>query len=621
MRCLPMGRGSMCVSAASALAVTAAMTLLASSAPAQTPGFQSHGRFMGIGGCLEKLVGPGPEPGSQRLYASHCYDGNTLDIVAVDVLTGKAEVFSSPLPGEEAAWGLGLDAGGNLYVGTCSTGRVFRLDWRQHKLVDLGRPSETESYIWQLTLGTDKKLYGCTYPSSKLVRFDPATGKGEDLGRMDPQEQYARSVAADDKGFVYVGIGPAKEHVVAYEIATGKHRDILPSGLAVAGWGAVERGQDGVVYGRAGGQNLRLEGWNAIPIKPDEVRRFDPLRLADGRVVSYTGRTISVTDPKTGKVETHNTEYKGKSQAYFRIGLGPDGMLYGSTAIPIHFVRADPDSNHWEEIGQPGSGEIYSFLAWKDVLITAAYGGDAPIMIYKPGKPWAPDTKPTGNPWLIHYSGENPGWRPMAMIAGPGDRVYIGAVSGYGKLGGPLCVLDPATGKVDQYMNLVNDQSVIALAALPDGRIVGGTTVGGGGGSHTTQTEAKLFLWDPEKREKLFETVPVPGQGSIDALAVGKDGMVCGFAGGTFFVFDPKEKKVVASAAHGLGNAIFSAVGPGPDGTLYGVTNKGVFSVSPETHRPAMLAAYPGGVTEGFTIRGRQVFFTSGPEIVSYTLP
>ena len=39
---------------------------------------------------------------------------------------------------------------------------------------------------------------------------------------------------------------------------------------------------------------------------------------------------------------------------------------------------------------------------------------------------------------------------------------------------------------------------------------------------------------DPEKREKLFETIPVPGQGSIDALAVGKDGMVCGFAGGTF---------------------------------------------------------------------------------------
>ena len=71
----------------------------------------------------------------------------------------------------------------------------------------MGRPSTTESYIWQLALAADKRLYGYTYPGAKLVRFDPATGASEDLGRMDDQQQYARSVAADDHGFVYVGIG------------------------------------------------------------------------------------------------------------------------------------------------------------------------------------------------------------------------------------------------------------------------------------------------------------------------------------------------------------------------------------------------------------------------------
>jgi hypothetical protein len=347
------------------------------------------------------------------------------------------------------------------------------------------------------------------------------------------------------------------------------------------------------------------------------------LRLADGCAVSYEKpfASISITDPKTGKVETHKTDYKGKSQSYFRIAFGPDGKLYGSTAMPIHFVQADPDGDHWEELGQPGSGEIYSFLAWKDLLITAAYGGDAPIMIYKPGKPWAPDAKPAGNPWLLHYPNENGGWRPMAMIAGPGDKVYIGAIAGYGLLGGPLCVLDPATGKVDQYMNLVKDQSVCALAALPDGRIVGGTTTGGGGGSHATETEGKLFLWDPAKREKLFEVVPAPGQGSVDALAVGKDGLVYGFAGATFFVFDPKEQKVVTQAPHELGGIMYNSVFPGPDGELYGLSSKGIFTIPAATGRPAMLAKYPGVVEGGFAIRGREIFFTSGPDIVSYTLP
>jgi hypothetical protein len=595
--------------------------LIASSAGAQPEGFRLHARFTGIGACLKTLIGPGPETGSERLYASHIYGGDTLDIVATDPLTGKTDIFPSPLPSEIGAWAMALGADGQVYVGTLPTAHVLRLDWKQKALVDMGRPSETEQYIWQLALGADRKLYGCTYPGAKLVRFDPATGKGEDLGRMDPTELYARTVAADDKGFVYTGIGMATRHLVAYEIATGEHRDILPPDLAGDGSCSVSRGSDGVVYGGAGVQHLRLEGWQAVPIPAEEVRGEPPLALADGRTVGYDGRTVSVTDPKTGQTERHDTGYVGKSQSLFRIGLGPDGKLYGSTAMPIHFLAADPDSDRWEELGQPGGGEFYSFLAYKDVLIGAAYSGNAPLMVYRPGKPWAPDTKPSGNPWLIHYDGENPGWRPMAMVAGPDYKVYIGAVSGYGLLGGPLCVLDPATGAVEQYLHLVADQSVVALAALPEGLIVGGTTIGGGGGSHPTQTEAKLFLWDPVKRQKLFETVPVSGEGAVGALAVGKDGLVYGVAGATLFVFDPKERKIIDSAPHGVGSVVYNAIFPGPEGNLYGLASDGIFTIDPATRRPKILANYPGGIHGGYAIRGREVYFTSGPQIVSYTLP
>ena len=124
-----------------ALGLTALFTLPAGAAP---DGFRTHMRFTGVGGCLKQLVGPGPEPGSQRLYAAHIYDGDILEIVAVDPATGKADVFPSPVPGEIGAWALALGADNQVYVGTLPTAHVFRVDWTQRKLIDLGRPSQTE---------------------------------------------------------------------------------------------------------------------------------------------------------------------------------------------------------------------------------------------------------------------------------------------------------------------------------------------------------------------------------------------------------------------------------------------------------------------------------------------
>jgi|GEM_PF-5178724 len=233
--------------------ILVAMPALTSMASAQTPdGFRVHARFSGIGACLGTVVGPGPDAGSERLYASHIYGGDVLDIVATDPLTGKTEVFPSPLPSECGAWAVTLGPDGQIYVGTLPEAHVLRVDWATKTLVDMGRPSETEQYIWQLALGSDKKLYGCTYPNAKLVRFDPATGQGEDLGRMNETENYSRSVTCDDQGFVYTGIGMANQDLVAYEIATGQHRSILPKELAGH-------------YGDSGGHQGRALGRDFCP--------------------------------------------------------------------------------------------------------------------------------------------------------------------------------------------------------------------------------------------------------------------------------------------------------------------------------------------------------------------
>jgi len=275
------------------LAALIACAALGSVATAQPEGFKQHAVFKGIGACLGTVVGPGPEPGSERLYASHVCTG-TLDIVATDPLTGKTDVFPSPVAGECGAWAVAVGADGQVYIGTVPTAHIMRVDWQQKKLVDMGRPSETEQYIWQLCLGTDKKLYGCTYPGAKLVRFDPATGKGEDLGRMSETEQYARWLAADDQGFVYVGVGMSQKDLVAYEIATGEHKSILPADQAGQGCVGVVRGTDGVVYADTG-KWLKLVGWTATPTPDNQPPNKTGLQLADGRGVSYDGHTVDGT--------------------------------------------------------------------------------------------------------------------------------------------------------------------------------------------------------------------------------------------------------------------------------------------------------------------------------------
>jgi hypothetical protein len=411
---------------------------------------------------------------------------------------------------------------------------------------------------------------------------------------------------------------------VAYEIATGQHRDILPEQHHVAGAASVHRGEDGKIYGQAGAQNFRLEGWAAIPIPATEVRGETTNRLADGRLVAQAADGIvRVVDPKTKQETRHPFGYAGKEIDLFRLGMGPDGMLYGSSVLPIHFVRIDPQSGALNELGELGGGEFYSFLRHGPHLLGAAYSGRAPLMQYDPAKPYHPGKDAGHNPLLVDYAGSAGGWRPQAMIAGPGGKIYLGAVATYGMLGGPLTVWDPATNQVESFPHVVKDQSVVSLTTA-GGLIIGGTTISGGGGSHPTEKEAKLFVWDPGARQKLFETVPVPAASQITNLITAPNGRVYGIAGDkTLFVFEPKTRRVTHTAALPFtipGNA-YNSVAIGPDGRIWGLASSGIFAIDPKTRRAELVATAPEPVTAGFALEGRSIYYISGPGVYRYTLP
>jgi hypothetical protein len=563
---------------------------------------------------------------------------HTVDVVAVDPVTGQYQVFPNPATGESGARCIAVGPDGNVYLGTLPHAHLLKLDVKAGKLIDLGRPSQTEEYIWDVAFGHDGKLYGATYPQSKLVRYDPVSGAMEDLGRMDPVEQYAHFVAGSDDGFIYVGIGTSKANIAAYEIATGHHREILPVQFQKVGQASVYRGKDGNVYGKLGDEFFRLQGWNARKIAQSQAAQPVPLnQLKDGRTVRATDHTVRITTPSTGNVSEQPFGYPGNLLNVFRLGVGPDGQIYGSSILPIHFLRLDEKEGTLSDLGPLGGGEIYSFLAHDRQLLAAAYAGVAPLMKFNPAKPFQASGNDK-NPALIDFANSDEGWRPQAMIEGPDGNVFIGAVSGYGKLGGPLVVWNVATAKVRQYPNLVQDQSVVTLTQWR-GLIAGATTVGGGGGSHPTANEAKLFLWDTKTRQKVFETVPVAGAGTITDLIAAPNGLIYGIAGraiaavdvgkkattpakGTqsvLFAFDPVKREVSMQKVAPFSGVVYNSVKVGPDGKIWGLASAGIFTIDPKSNDIALVASSPTHITGGFAMLGKTVYFTSGAEVWSWT--
>lgn len=608
-----------------------ALVLFATVAYAEQPAgtFEVVGSYSGIGGLLATIVAPGKAPGSERFYASLSYGAGSLDVLSIDPDTGNSEVFHSPVRGETAAWSFAVGPNGNVFLGTLPTAHFMELDEKRRQLIDLGRPSAAEVYIWDVTLGSDNRLYGATFPRCKLVRYDPGTGKLEDLGRMDPTEQYARSIVASGDGFLYIGVGSSKANIAAYNIRTNEHREILPADAQAAAITKVFHGTDGNIYGMVGVREFRLAGWSATEVETGHtVPPAATNMLRDGRTLSLFDNmgslTLTITDPKTNEKVERAISYQGQELQLMRICFGPDGVLYGSSTMPMDLVKADLVDHRLDEIGYLGAGEVYSFLSHGRSLLMAAYSGPTTLMSYSLGVPFKLQTK-SGNPRLLPLRGDNPGWRPMTMIDGPDGNVYVGSVAGYGLLNAPLIEWNAENDSTQQFNEVVKDQSIISLTAWHE-FVIGGTSVFGGEGSHSTLKDARLFLWNPKTQTKEFDIVPVSGAPRITDLITAPNGRIYGIAGdlhvnsATLFVFDPGNRKIIGSEKLPFSSPIYNSVASGPDGRIWGLAEEGIFVIDTRSNKVEIVARPPVKITGGFALRDGEIYFVSGSTIYRYKM-
>ena len=217
--------------------------------------------------------------------------------------------------------------------------------------------------------------------------------------------------------------------------------------------------------------------------------------------------------------------------------------------------------------------------------------------------------------------------RPRTALAHPdGKHVMMAGFAGYGLCGGGIGIYNLRTDEATLLTadkDLLPGQSCITLKALPNGDLVGGTSISAPGGGHTTAKEAELFILDWETKKVTFRTAPVPGDSNIISIQALADGLVYGLSSRSqLFVFDPKNGKVVHSETlKSYGGVPRHALQIGSDGNLYAMLSGAILRITPGTLKHEKLATPPRPISAGGALVNGKLCYASGSHMWTYDVP
>lgn len=566
-------------------------------------------------------------------------------LLLTDVDNGESRqvFFPEDVPNSPAYASL-LSRNGRFYTGA---GKVFcefdpaSGDWLFHGVPQ----AETDCFVGEaMADGPDGLIYAGTYPTSHLVSFDPKTKAMRDLGRLDPEEKYFWHLEFDAEGWAYAGLGTARYNIVAYHPKTGERRQLVPEAERALGTALVFKGTDGRIYGKAGTRCYRLAGGRAEAIAESEAAA-----RADTGVIGWGQRTGAFPDgrrivaydlpEKFLEIETPAAAgapatkrriplaYKSGGSQITSLVTGPDGRVYGSSAHPMHFFVFDPGRNRledWGPVPRVGGGNFCAMAVQGRHIAAAAYSGGF-FYIYDTARPWNGESGDDPNPKLVAQFKDDI-TRPRAALAYPdGRHVLMAGYMDYGRRGGGVAIYDLETGQARLLVHedVVPDQSTIALKVLPDGNLVGGTSISTPGGGHEKATEGELYIMDWKTKKVVFRAVPVPGAADVHSLEIGSDGLVYGVSGPVpeLFVFDPRARTVLKRESLArFGGLPRQVLARAADGTIYGLMSKAVFRVEAGAGIAVPAAELPVEATAGAVIAAGRLYFAAGSRLYSVGL-
>lgn len=539
------------------------------------------------------------QSGADCLYATMGQESAPLFVLQIDPADGSLRQFDAPvLPATDvqsnSCPASFLARNGRLYVGAAYSGHLLCFDPVADELRDLGAiHPEAATFPCRIDADADGGIWIGSYPTADLTRFDPSTGAFEHVGPMDDVDMYNYPLANVD-GTVANLIRVTRSFVVVYDPITGEKRQVGP--VAVQGEDSLDlwRAADGRLVIESTLGHFIVDGLDAVPI--DELpSREKAATLPDGSRFSFADAAqqshtqLQIQRPDA-ELAIHELSYDASGSRIFTVHEGPDGCIYGSSVMPLHLFRWDPESDVVKDLGPCSSatGEAYSMANFDGRLYIASYP-QAKLSVYDPSRPYNFGDGEQDNPRDLGRIDEL-SYRPRTTLAGPLNRLWFASVPDYGKWGGPLSWYEPATGARGSYGDIAGDGSCYTLAWLDRQQLLAvGLTIEGGTGTKPKLDNAGLVLWDVARETTVWQG-GLPGSDPVlcvNSLIATDDGALVGVARrqssdddasptAELFRFDPVSRSFTDQVAlpHDTPDHCLQVA---PDGTIFGFTYRCLF--------------------------------------------
>lgn len=536
---------------------------------------------------LSSAIGEGPDGEPLGYYVASGNPTTTAEFTVVDLRTNE-NVLQTRVPyGNSSQRTLGQSpVDGTIYFATSDISHLYRYVPGAAEVEYLG-PAPEGQRVWSVAVGQDDTVWFGTYPGGRLYSLDPETGDITDHGQAAAGEQYIEAIApAGDT--VYVGT-QSNAKLLEFDRATGEFSEIaMPDGHAATNVTAIDLRQNLLFVSSDGMHVLDLGTGQWIDSFPGASARVSPvgpddptgvyLRL-DGEITRYdletgeltgtgwapnatpeawawidrdgTGPWLALTYWNEGRTYGYNLATKkgsyqvpdlfGAGAQIISLGTGPDGNVYtGAYLSPPGMGRYNPDEEGFDLL--PGTSQVEGFGTYGDQLVFGRYPQGA-LYHYDTTKPWENGTNPDD---MLPIGDEQS--RPQAFVdisdTIPGT-VAVASVPTGGRHGGAITLWQPDEGTHEVYRHVIENQTPVSLVEH-DGILLGGTSIQGGYGIDPVTEEARLFAWDPETAETLWDLSPVPGEPTVSGLTLDADGDLWGIAGNaTVFEFDLETRETI----------------------------------------------------------------------------
>ncbi|RAV17422.1 hypothetical protein [Paenibacillus contaminans] len=541
----------------------------------------------------------GIEDGQNMLYTLQTGRPPVFNVFDIDACR---VVRSFPLSEDtHTCWTHKIDAEGNVYFATQATGRLYRYSPISKEVESLGYVLG-ESALYHICFDEERNVYVGTFPNAKIVKYDVKEKRFYDLGTVIEGEKYAMSMVYY-KGFLYVGGNSASTSFYKVNVKSGEKERLKNPSIS----GVFDETQVRCYYMMTLVEHYLFahtklfDGTYVMLVYDLEQGRWLDFVLdkafghhvspkLDGKVYLILEKRVKSFDLATCEIEETGMDYAnyimggnwvrmkdqekypGNTYVTVNYDLGKPVLLnlqkkevtvlenadFTDQPIEIRAMGTDPDG-HIIFGGYMGTHGAVFDVATGDYRIfpigqiegMGTCGDKVYFGIYTQAQVHEFDPKlpiDTGNnPRFLRKIGEKQD-RPFKVIEAEG-KVVISSVPTYGELGGALTIFDPVGDTWAVYRNIVPNHSVISLA-YRDGKIYASTCIWGGLGIDPIERDAKIFVFDLAKSQKVAEVTPkFPDFQDhlmhIGDISFGPDGLLWAVSKGFVFAMDPETLEIM----------------------------------------------------------------------------